>query len=276
VNYCSTRPTLPLGYFVERFWQISDSPPHGKERIIPSGTIELVINLHENEFRIYDPKQPTCCKRFSGAIVSGAYDGAFVIDAEQHASAIGVHFRPGGAHPFLGVSANELADTHIDLETLRGPSASELRERLCAAQKPSDRFFLLEKALGAHLFRTMEHHYAVGFALSAFGQMHSSLRLREVVQKTGLSQRRFIEVFAREVGMSPKLFCRVRRFQRALDLVRRVVRPNWAQLAGETGFFDQSHLIHDFQHFSGLSPTAYLQQRNERVMQNHVPLASQG
>ncbi len=143
-----------------------------------------------------------------------------------------------------------------------------------AAQRSSDRFFLLEKALGAHLFRTMEHHHAVGFALSVFGRMDSSLTLREVVQKTRLSQRRFIEVFAREVGMSPKLFCRVRRFQQALELVRGVVRPNWAQFAAETGFFDQSHLIHDFEHFSGLSPTAYLHQRSQRVMQNHVPLVS--
>jgi hypothetical protein len=80
-----------------------------------------VIKLHENELRIYDPRQPTRCKRFSGAIVSGAYDGAFMIDAEEHASAIGVHFRPGGAFPFLGISANELADMHVDLETLWGP-----------------------------------------------------------------------------------------------------------------------------------------------------------
>ncbi|HYY30907.1 MAG TPA: DUF6597 domain-containing transcriptional factor [Chthoniobacterales bacterium] len=83
MSYCSTTPTLPLGYFVERFWQICDSPPHPKERIIPSGTIELVINLHENEFRIYCPTQPTRCKRFSGAIASGTYEGAFLIDADQ-------------------------------------------------------------------------------------------------------------------------------------------------------------------------------------------------
>jgi len=274
VNYCSSTPALPLGSFVERFWQISDSAPHGKERIIPSGTIELVINLHENEFRIYNLRQPTLCKSFSGAIASGAYDGAFVIDAGQHASAIGVHFRPGGAFPFLGASANELADRHVDLETLWGPAAIELRERLCVARNPSERFFLLEKALAAHLFRRMEHHYAVGFALSVYGRVDSRLTVRDVAQKTGLSQRRFIQVFAREVGMSPKLFCRVRRFQQALELVRRVVAPNWAQLAVEAGYFDQSHLIHDFQVFSGISPTAYLRQRSERVMQNHVPLVS--
>jgi hypothetical protein len=75
-----------------------------------------VINLHENEFRIYDLTPPTRCKRFSGAIASGAYERAFVIDAEQHASAVGVHFRPGGTFPFLGISANEFPDKHVDLE----------------------------------------------------------------------------------------------------------------------------------------------------------------
>ena len=129
----------------------------------------------------------------------------------------------------VGVSANELANMHIDLETLWGLSTIELRERLCAAQKPSDRFFLLQKALGAHLFRTMEHHYAVGFALSVFGRMDSSLTLLEVVQKTGLSQRRFIEVFAREVGMSPKLFLPGETLS-AGPRVGRLGRIGWAAL----------------------------------------------
>jgi AraC-like DNA-binding protein len=78
----------------------------------------------------------------------------------------------------------------------------------------------------AHLWRPMEHHYAVGFALSVLGIGDSSLTLRDVAQKTGLSQRRFIQVFAREVGMSPKRFCRVRRFQNTLELVRQLVAPN--------------------------------------------------
>jgi hypothetical protein len=111
VNYSGT-PSLPLRCFVGRFWQVSDSPPHGKERIIPSGTIELVFNLRENELRIYDPRRPTLCKRFSGAIDSGRYGVSFVIDATQHGLALGVHFRLGGAFPFLGVSADELADLH--------------------------------------------------------------------------------------------------------------------------------------------------------------------
>lgn len=101
-------------------------------------------------------------------MVSGTYTGAFVIDARQHASVVGVDFRPGGAFPFLGPTVSELADTHIDLETLWGPAARQLCERLCTAREPTERFRLLEKALIAHMFRPMEHHYAVLFALSVF------------------------------------------------------------------------------------------------------------
>jgi len=76
-------------------------------RILPRGTIELVINLSEDEVRIYDSGQPARCLRFPGIVISGAYAGALDIDPMQHASMMGVHFRPGGAYPFLATpSAN--------------------------------------------------------------------------------------------------------------------------------------------------------------------------
>ena len=206
MNYVFSSPVRPLGDFVERFWQIHDSPPHFRERIVSSGTVELVINLKEDEFRIYDSTRPEHCRRFSGAIVSGTYTRPFVIDARQHACVVGVHFRPAGAFPFLGEAASELADTHVDLEALWGRAARELRERLCAAQGPTERFCLLEKALLDHLFRPMEHHFAVRFALSCFMRADSEQTIREAAQRVGLSHRRFIQVFAREVGLPPKLF----------------------------------------------------------------------
>jgi AraC-like DNA-binding protein len=273
VNFHFISPAHPLAGFVERLWHLNDAPPHFQERIVPSGTMELVINLHEDELRIYDASRTDCCKRFSGAVVSGAYGKPFVIDTREHVSVMGVHFKPGGAFPFLGATASELADSHVDLESLWGTSAIELRERLCAAATPAARFRLLENALAAHLFRPLEHHPAVDFALDAFARAESSLTVREVAQQAGLSQRHFIQVFAREVGVAPKLFCRVRRFQQTLSLLGQTTSPNWAQLALDCGYFDQSHLIHDFRLFADLSPTEYARQRSERVMQNHVPLS---
>jgi AraC-like DNA-binding protein len=272
VQYLSESPGRPIGDFVERFWQISDSPSHRQERIVPSGTFELVVNLREDEFRIYDAERPAVPQRYSGAIVSGAYQRAFVIDAKQHETVVGIHFKPGGAFPFLGTGSDELADRHVDLESLWGTAAAELRARLCDAQGPAERFQLLEKALIARLARHRESHYAVRFGLRVLTGSDANLKIREIAKRAGLSQRRFIQVFEKEVGLTPKLFYRLSRFQRALASLRRTPAPDWAGLAFECGYFDQSHFINDFRGFSGLRPSEFLAQRGPRVMENHVPV----
>jgi hypothetical protein len=152
--YRSYKPAPPLGDFVHDLWFYDDyAQPHLKEGILPSGTIELVINLRYDELRIYDAVHLEHHKRFSGALVSGAYSFIFVIDTVEDASVIGVHFKPAGAFPFLGLPAGELADLHVDLETLWGAAAIELRERLCSAPTPGQRLQPLEKTVLAHLFR---------------------------------------------------------------------------------------------------------------------------
>jgi AraC-like DNA-binding protein len=269
--YRSYIPAPPLCQFIDRFWLCSDTPEHPRERILPSGTIELVINLQGDEIRIYDPSDPDCSRRYSGAVVSGPYRRFFVIDPQQHASIMGVHFRPGGATPFLGVSARELTDAHVDLENLWGPTAAELRERLWTATTPAQRFAVLEAALFRRLRQPQERRGVIRVALDAFEQAGEETMVRDVARWFGLSQRRFIQLFAAEVGVTPKLYCRVRRFQRAREQVRNATAANWAAIAVACGYFDQSHMIRDFAQFSGLSPVAYLQQRSEQVLPNHVP-----
>jgi AraC-like DNA-binding protein len=80
-------------------------------------------------------------------------------------------------------------------------------------------------------------------------------------------------VFAAQVGLPPKLFCRILRFQQARSMADQIERLDWAQLASTCGYFDQSHLINDFQEFSGFSPTEYLRrhQPDGRLKSNHVP-----
>lgn len=265
------QPRPPLDEYVDRFWLCSDTPAHARERILPSGTIELVINLCDDEIRIYDSAQPDVCRRYSGAVVSGPYRSFLLIDPLQYASILGVHFRPGGAAPLLSVAADELADAHIDLESLWGRMAVELRERLCMAATPTRRFALLEEALLARLRRPPRRHGAVTVAIDALERDEAGLMVRDLARRVDLSQRRFIEVFTAEVGLTPKLYGRVRRFQRARERIKSASKPDWVAVAAECGYFDQSHLIRDFSEFAGLTPVAYLNQRSEHVLLNHVP-----
>src|SRR5262245_40282058 len=111
------RPRPPLRDVIEDFWLYRDyAGDHLRERILPSGTVELVFNLHDDELRIYGPDDR--CRRFSGALVSGPYAGSFMSDTAEEAAIMGVHFKPGGAAAVLGLPVDQLADAHLDLTAI--------------------------------------------------------------------------------------------------------------------------------------------------------------
>lgn len=263
------KPKPPLSKFVDSFWLYEGyEAEHKIERILPTGTLELAINLRQNELGFYDADRPENRSHFSGAVVSGAHGSGFAPDAAEETFIIGVHFKPGGAFPFLGLPAGDLADTHVDLETLWGPSAGRLRERLCEARTSAERFQLVQEALLSRLCRGVAQHYAVSAALEMFGKNQAGPKVKETAKYLGLSQRRFIQVFKAEVGMTPKLFSRVQRFQRARTFIEQMEFSDWIDIAMQCGYFDQSHLIREFQEFSGTSPAAYLRQHEHFLEQD--------
>jgi len=273
------KPGPPLSDFIENFWLYDGySSPHTHERVFPSGTFELVFNLCDDELRIYGETDCGECSRYSGALVSGPYEGFFVTDRAEEFCVMGVHFRPGGAFPFLGMSAYELEDMHLDLATLWGRQAGEIRERLALAPSTRERFRVLEHALRSRLHDPLEHHPAVLLALDGFRSDHSRIVVHKLALEAGLSDRRFIDVFRSEVGLNPKLFSRIERFQRVLAEVDPLPEPEWEQVALEHGYFDQSHLIRDFVEFSGFGPADYLRRLKElrdsgvHVKFNHLPV----
>ena len=109
---------------------------------------------------------------------------------------------------------------------------------------------------------------AVTGALKEFQKVPAAMTMNEVAEQSGLSQRRFIEVFRNAVGLTPKLFCRVRRFREALRQVDSGRPVIWSDVALSCGYYDQAHFIHDFRAFSGINPTSYLEQRG--VWHSHV------
>lgn len=102
-------PAPPLSEFVELLWLFDGyAPGHARERLLPMGTVELVVNLREDQPDFRDP------------IVAGPHSEYSVLDTAHEASVIGVHFKPGGAFPFLGLPAGELHNLDVSLDVLWG------------------------------------------------------------------------------------------------------------------------------------------------------------
>lgn len=265
-------PGPPLNEFVELFWLYEGFPPrsHQKERLMPDGSVELVINLKEDETRVYDRETLSLSSRLSGTSVCGPHSRFFVIDTAEQDTVIGIHFKPGGVFPFLKLPAEELHNLHVSLGDLWGREAELLRERLLETASPEMKFQVMEECLLAQAFKPLERHRAINYALGLFRNIHTPPVMADVSDQIGISSRRFIQLFSDQVGLTPKLFCRVRRFQRVLHTIRLGTELDWAQIAADCGYYDQAHFIHDFKAFSGINPTTYSLQKIEHL--NHVPI----
>ncbi len=266
-------PRPPLSEFIHFLWLYDGySQPHAKERILPSGEMQLVINLAEDQARFYDRHDFARCYSFRGALLYGSHSEYQVIDTAEQASVIGVHFRAGGAFPFLRMPAGELRETTVALDSLWGRAAVDLRDRLVEAPTHKARFEILEEALLNEFLRGMRAmpHSAVSFALRQFlGAPHTGT-ITSVTEGIGLSPKRFIQTFRDQTGFTPKVFCRIRRFQKALDRMEGCRSVDWSAVALDSGYFDQAHFNHDFRAFSGINPSTYLARRTPH--RNHVPL----
>jgi AraC-like DNA-binding protein len=269
---CRYTPAAPLAQFVNCFWYWEGVPhPHRKEKLLPNGEASIVFNLRERPIRIYDARDLNRYSSYGSAVLSGARANFFVIDSDQQECVLGIQFRPGGAFPFFRIPASEVEGLSVNLDDLWGVAARSIRDELLAAPNVECMFQLLERRLLEQLCRPMALHAAVDFALGEFqGQAHDG-KVSSVTERIGMSSRRFIELFRREVGLTPKVFCRVRRFQRVLRMVHEKSQVDWLDVALGCGYYDQAHFIHDFQAFAGLTPSDYLLAAPPHL--NHLPLS---
>jgi AraC-like DNA-binding protein len=239
-------PPQPLSEFVGLFWYWrGHDVAYAKERILPAAMSELVINLGSGHL--------------SGAGISGPQSEAFIIERTFQDELLGIHFNFGGPFPFLKLPCRELHGLHVGLADLWGErNTAELICRLHDATTIGMKFRVLEQWLMRVASRPLKHHSAVTFAVQEFTRDPGLRSSAEMADRVGLSQRRFIELFSDEIGVTPKLFCRVRRFQNVVTSIQGQNDVNWADVALSCGYFDQSHFNHDFREFSGLSPSEYL------------------
>jgi AraC-like DNA-binding protein len=249
------RPTSPaLQPFVEWLWHFQGDFSHARERILPTGTMQLLVNLHEDELRTYTGPGFEQVVRIGGAAISGAYAQPFGIDTLEQRCIVGVSFRPGGGALFFADPADALREDHVELEVVWGRDGALLRERLLEAATPAAILRTLEAVLLERVARPLEVDELVDFSVSALDR---GVPVRALTERIGMTPGRFIRHFQQAVGLTPKRFGRVRRFGRVLQSIELGHPVKWSQLAAECGYYDQAHMIHEFQEFAGMNPTLY-------------------
>ncbi len=248
--------------------------PAAFERVLPTASAQLVVNLAEDMTRTYGPDRGFAWAEMPGAILTGPMSRYQVIDTTEQEFVAGVVFRPGGTAAFTPVPTHEIVDTDVALDDLWGARlGSRLRSRILEAADAGAQLDAIEAVLREQ-WRPIEEHPAVEFALGLLHRSPHEASISRVTEASGLSATRLIEHFKRGVGLTPKKYCRVLRFQRALTQAHRGRRVDWTEVALDCGYYDQAHFIHDFRRFAGVTPSAYEDGRTR--FQNHVAIPAAG
>jgi AraC-like DNA-binding protein len=270
--YLEHNPQPALAPFIKALWYVRDPHAiHRHERVLPTGRAQIVLSLARDY--LTDASNPVNPLDHSPAgIFLGIYSRYQQIDAIDFTELIGVVFHPGGTVPFFSDSSSVFTNCETSLADLWGRASHNLRNDLREAPTPEQKFAVLEFALLSRL--SLSRHQCrdpiLDYALTHLHASPGTTTIAELTRTTGLSPRRLSERFNQQVGVSPKLYCRIQRFQQAIQLMQRSADVRWAELALACGYYDQSHFANDFRAFSGFSASDY--STTNRIWANHIPL----
>ncbi len=168
-----------------------------------------------------------------------------------------IHFQPSGFHHLFGVPMTELKDATYDGHAVIGDGLAMLEQQLASAARFEERIRVAERYLVGRL-RNLPSLDLVGIAANALFANNGLTSVAALAANSGLTLRQFERRFVAQVGVAPKRYARIIRFNAAVD--RKLACPNrtWTEIAHELHYYDQMHLVHDFHDLAGDSPTQLL------------------
>lgn len=168
-----------------------------------------------------------------------------------------IHFQPSGFGRLFAIPMTTLTDAAFDAHAVVGPWVSALERELGDTAGFAERIRVAEK----HLIRLIEPRDGpdpVALTANALFACHGALGVAAMASRCGLSARQFERRFLAQVGLPPKLYGRIVRFNAALDHKLRLPTHSWARIAADQDYYDQMHLVHDCRAFTGESPSRFL------------------
>jgi AraC-like DNA-binding protein len=252
------RPLAPdLRELAETIWEVEGTQAYARDKVLPNGRLELIVSLGPPQALL----EPGGARRFETAFLSGLQAGPLVTECPGGVHLVGVTLRPLGAYRILGIAMHELAEGVHELEAVLARAARDLRARVLDARGTPARFSAVETFLRARAGRGRAASPEVAWLLRRIEACEGRVRLESLRERLGWSRRRLVAAVREEAGLAPKTIARIARFRGVVARLPEEGRVDWARVADEAGFADQSHLIRDFHEFAGLTPTGFLAAR---------------
>jgi AraC-like DNA-binding protein len=235
--------------WVESFWIVenNDPVPHD-QKIIPDGFPEIIFHFGD-PYRIningaWEPQ--------THSLVAGQIRQHFYLQNTGLATIFGIKLQPATLGQLFQFDMNGLTERVLPLDQLMIPQLNELKSDMLQANDMPDRL-----TAANNFFSTFsEPKNSVFAGVDWIFKTRGTGTIQELSEVMAVSERQVERLFQKFIGLSPKFYCRIIRFNAIFQLLSQG-EPGWAELAYEAGFADQSHFIRNFKAFTGEEPSAY-------------------
>ena len=252
-SFVEVPPPAALADWVLSFWEIHlpNLTTPAQVRIVPNACVDLV-------FYVSEPSRGEGIAAIVAppprSYVVGSTLRSFIVRSVGWRHVVGASLRPAGVEPLLGLPAAVIGESVALLRDVIGRRADEIEDRILSG--PPDTVMRRMADVLQHWHGTLEAPDAVSHrAERLVRQASGRTRIDALAGKLNISARRLERHFLEHVGMTPKLFSRLVRFDRAVrDLTGRGT-TSWSQFALAHGYTDQAHFINEFREFAGVTPT---------------------
>ena len=270
-------PNTGIGKHIENFIYFKNfMPDHSKERVIPTGHIFIIFELDGFTRYTYNNETLEPKKEFKEVWVSGVHKNFITISAHEDSEMFVIQFKPYGAYPFFHIPLNAISNKIFHARDIFGDQILDLRQNLLAAKEPANKFELARQWLELRFDEKKQPADILLKMLDKIEEDKAAINFDDIFIDYPFTRKHLINQFKRYVGLTPKYFQRILKFNDILAKINKKETLSWAQLSYDYGFSDQAHFIKTFRHFSGFSPKAFIYEGHSEQDPNFFPLDREG
>jgi AraC-like DNA-binding protein len=265
MEYNVYEPSEELSKYIRCFWSLESAEnetQHKKERVFPDGCIELIVHYHDL-FKIHYPHSPAELQGRS--FIHGQLKKFMELEATGRIGVFSARFHPAGLRPFVDFDIHTLTNKTVALTDIWKEDAVELEQNVINCKNDKERIEVTTQFLIRKLSSKKSDDNLMVNSVQLIIENSGMLSLDELCTNVGLGKRQFERKFISEVGLNPKTFSRIIRFNSALQLIEKKDFSGFTSVAHEGGFYDQAHFIKDFKELTGLNPKKYFSENMEMV-----------
>ena len=249
-------PAPALQKYIHRYWIVSSVEAMPPEKCVMDGFVKLFVYLNDNLPVYYDTEGRR--KEWGDGIGGHQTDGDLTIQTPGDLRLIFCIFRPFGFYRLFKVPIHLLNNNVVPLEVFLGKRTREFKEKVMAAPSDEAKIRTVDEFFGSLVRQlTTPYRSAVEFAQDQMLQNNGLVNIEILSNQVNISRRSLERHFSDNVGMSPKYYARVLRFNYAFGLKRANPALDWFDIIYDCGYFDQTHFIKDFRHFTGQPPVTF-------------------